>query len=392
MPSPFKAARSIFWTRVSGRSFQPSSRRWAAGFPVLSSRENTKADVLLRGKLEGYAPLEITGKINPLQKDLYIDLQAVFKGMDLSPVTPYSGKYLGYEIAKGKLSFDLKYHIDRRKLDSQNVIFIDQLNLGEKVDSPDATKLPVSLAVSLLKDRNGQIKLDIPVAGTLDDPQFSVWRIVIKVLLNLLAKAATAPFALLGSLFGGGEELSYIEFDYGKAVLGEENLKKVGVLDKALADRPALKIDLAGYVDAERDREALRDMIFQRKIKAQKLSELARSGKGEIKPDDIVISNAEYETYLTKAYKAEKFPKPRNFIGIPKKLPVAEMEKLIQTHIEIKDDDLRLLANQRATAARDAILAAGDVAADRIFIVETKYLAPPVKEKLKNSRVDFTLK
>jgi hypothetical protein len=360
----------------------------------LSSRENTKADVLLRGKLDGYAPLEIKGQINPLQKDLYVNLQAVFKGMDLSPVTPYSGKYLGYEIAKGKLSFDLKYHIDRRKLDSQNVIFIDQLNLGEKVDSPDATKLPVSLAVSLLKDRNGQIKLDIPVAGTLDDPEFSVWRIVIKVLLNLLAKAATAPFALLGSLFGGGEEMSYAEFDYGSAILGEENMKKIGKLSQALADRPALKLDLEGYVDAEQDREALRDIAFQRKLKVQKFNDLARRDKGkeELKPDTVTISAAEYEEYLTRAYKAEKFPKPRNIIGLPKKLPVPEMEKLIQTHIEIKDDDLRLLAAQRATAARDAILAAGDVTADRLFIVETKYLAPAVKEKLKNSRVDFVLK
>ncbi|MBN1548461.1 MAG: DUF748 domain-containing protein [Syntrophaceae bacterium] len=358
----------------------------------LSSRENTRADVLLRGKLEGHAPLEIKGKINPLQKDLYVDLQALFKGMELSPVTPYSGKYLGYEIAKGKLSFDLKYHIDRRKLDSQNIIFIDQLNLGEKVDSPDATKLPVSLAISLLKDRHGQIKLDIPVAGTLDDPEFSVWRIVIKVILNLLAKAATAPFALLGSLFGGGEEMSYVEFDYGSALLGEENLKKVALLSKALTERPALKIDLEGYVDADQDREALRNITFQRKLKKQKLNDLIRRSKGEIKLDDVTISDAEYETYLRKAYKVEKFPKPRNFIGIPKKLPVSETEKLMQTHIEIKDDDLRLLASQRAMAVRDAVRAAGDVAADRIFIVETKYLSPPQKEKLKNSRVDFVLK
>ncbi|MGD0276045.1 MAG: DUF748 domain-containing protein [Syntrophales bacterium] len=185
----------------------------------LSSKADTRADVELRGKLDGYAPLEITGKINPLQKDLFVDLKAAFKDMDLSPVTPYSGKYIGYTIQKGKLSFDLKYLIAQRKLDSQNNVFIDQLTLGEKVESPQATKLPVSLAIALLKDRNGRIKLDMPVSGTLDDPKFSVWKIIIQVLMNILTKAATAPFALLGSLVSGGEELSYVEFDPGNAMI-----------------------------------------------------------------------------------------------------------------------------------------------------------------------------
>ncbi len=358
----------------------------------LSSLENSRGDVELRGKLDGYAPLEITGKINPLQKDLFVDLKAVFKNMDLSPMTPYSGKYIGYEIQKGKLSFDLKYFIDRRKLDSSNVVFIDQLNLGDRVDSPDATKLPVALAVSLLKDRHGQIKLDIPVKGSLDDPEFSVWRIIIKVLKNLLGKAATAPFALLGSLLGGGEELSYVEFNEGLAMLDEANMKKIDTLSKALADRPALKIDLEGYVDAERDREAMKKLAFERKVKAQKLNDLLHAGKTEVKLEEIVVAQDEYEKYLRKAYAAEKFPKPRNLIGLAKKLPVPEMEKLMYTHLEVKDDDLRLLANQRTLNVRDAILAAADVAPERIFIVEAKYLSPPEKEKLKKSRVDFRLK
>ncbi len=358
----------------------------------LSSLENSRGDVELRGKLDGYAPLEITGKINPLRKDLYVDLKAMFRNMDLSPVTPYSGKYIGYEIQKGKLSFDLKYLIDRRKLDSTNVVFIDQLNLGDKVDSPDATKLPVALAVSLLKDRHGQIKLDIPVTGSLDDPEFSAWRIIVKVLKNLLSKAATAPFALIGSLFGGGEELSYIEFDEGLAVLGEGNMKKIDTLSKALAERPALKIDLEGYVDAERDREAMKKIAFERKVKVQKLGDLVRAGKTDVKLEEVVVGQDEYEKYLRKAYDAEKFPKPRNLIGLAKKLPAPEMEKLMYTYLEVKDDDLRLLANQRAINARDAILAAGDVAPERIFIVEAKYLTPPEKEKLKKSRVDFRLK
>ena len=148
----------------------------------LSSEESSTGDLELRGKLNDYAPLEITGKINPLKKDLYVDLKVRFKDIDLSPMTPYSGKYAGYTIQKGKLSLDLKYLIDKRKLDSQNVIFLDQFTFGDRVESPQATKLPVKLAIALLKNRNGEIKLDLPVSGSLDDPKFSVWGIILKII------------------------------------------------------------------------------------------------------------------------------------------------------------------------------------------------------------------
>ena len=166
----------------------------------LSSEEATTADVELRGKFgEQSAPVEIIGKINPLKKDLYVDLKVSFKDIELSPMSPYSGKYAGYGIEKGKLSLDLKYHIENRKLDAQNRIFLDQFTFGEKVDSPTATKLPVKLAVALLKNRKGEIDLNIPVSGSLDDPKFSIFSVILKIILNLLVKAATSPFALIGS-------------------------------------------------------------------------------------------------------------------------------------------------------------------------------------------------
>jgi acylphosphatase len=350
------------------------------------------ADVELRGKLDDYAPLEITGKINPLKEDLYIDIKARFKDMELSPTTPYAAKYVGYTVEKGKLSFDLKYLIVKKKLESQNYIFLDQLTLGEKVESPHATKLPVKLAIALLRDRNGEVKLDIPVTGSLDDPKFSVWGIILKIIVNLLAKAATSPFALLGAIFGGGEELSYLEFDYGVATIAETNTKKIDTLVKALSDRPALNLDIEGHVDLERDREALKQLLFQRKLKAQKLKEMVKKGTPALPVDQVKIEPKEYEKYLKMAYKEEKFPKPRNILGIAKDLPVPEMEKLMLTHIEIKESDLRSLASQRAMIVKDAILKTGKIESERIFIIEPKSLAPEKKEKLKDSRVEFKLK
>ncbi len=146
--------------------------------------------------------------------------------------------------------------ISKGKLDSQNSIFIDQFNFGDRIESPQATKLPVRLAVALLKDRKGEIKLDLPVTGSLNDPKFSVWGIIVKIITNLIAKAATSPFALLGAAFGGGEELSYVEFDYGSAVLNDAAAKKLDTVSKALHDHPALKIEIEGHVDPERDGKA----------------------------------------------------------------------------------------------------------------------------------------
>jgi hypothetical protein len=358
----------------------------------LSSGETTLADVDLRGKVNQFAPLEIVGKINPLRDDLYVDLKARFKDMDLSSMTPYSGKYVGYTIEKGKLSFDLNYQIAKRKLDSKNNLFLDQFTLGEKVESPTATNLPVRLAIALLKDRRGEIHLDLPVTGSLDDPAFSVWKVVLQILVNLIAKAATAPFALLGALIGGGEELGYLEYEPGSATMADTNAKKIEMLTKALYERPSLKLEIEGHVDVEKDSEGLRHRQFMGKLKVQKFNQRLKQGQTSISVDGLNIEPAEYEQYLKLAYKAETFPKPRNLLGFAKDLPVPEMEKLMLTHIQIKDDDLRLLASQRAMKVKDAILQSGKVEPERLFIVEPKSLAPQKPDTLRQSRVDFRIR
>jgi hypothetical protein len=358
----------------------------------LSSEESRRADVELRGKLENSAPLQIRGKINPLAGNLFVDLTVDFKDLDLSALSPYTGRYAGYGIRKGKLALELKYHIEKRKLDAENKVFLDQFTFGEAVDSPDATKLPVRLAVALLKDRKGEIHLDLPVTGQIDDPKFSVWGIVLKIIVNLLVKAATSPFALLGALFGGGEELSYLEYDPGLSVPPATEAGKIGNLAKALNERPALKLEIEGHVDLERDKEALRQHFFRRKVAAQKVKEMARGGAGIPAIDNVRVEPSEYPKFLTRAYKEEKFPKPRNVLGMARDLPVPEMEKLMLTHTQVTNDDLRQLAGARASSVRDLLLLSGKVESERVFLVEPKALAPERKEKMKDSRVDFRIR
>jgi len=358
----------------------------------VTSIRTKPADVDVRGKIGRRIPVEITGKVHPFLSNLFVDIKATLRDFNLSPLTPYSGTYAGYKIEKGSLSFDLKYLIQGKELNAENRVVIEQLTLGDRVESPKATKLPVGLAITLLRDADGKINLDIPVTGRIDDPEFSVWRIVLQVIVNLLTKVATAPFALLGSMFGGGEELSYIEFDAGSADISEQNMKKIETLVKALTAKPALKLDIIGGVDMERDREGLIQYQFQRKLKAQKMNDLIRKGEKVESVDQIKIEPQEYERYLKRAYSAEKFPKPRNIIGMEKGLPNDEMEKLMMTHIIVKEDDLRLLAIKRAETVSEALQEKGEFEPGRIFVVEPKTLEPEAKKDVKKSRVDFKLK
>lgn len=359
----------------------------------LTSEEEKFADLELRGMLEGSAPLQITGKLNPLRDDLYVALKVDFQNMDLSPTSPYAGKYLGYTIQKGKMGLGMEYLIEKKKLDAKNTVFLDQFTLGEYVESPDATKMPVKLAIALLKDRKGEIHLDLPITGTTDDPEFRVGKIIWKIILNILVKAATSPFALLGAIFGGGsgEEMSYIEFAYGTADLTDAEQKKIEKLLTVLNERPALKVDIEGHADLISDREGLKQVMMQRKVKAQKLKELAKSDKS-ILPEKVVVSKEEYPKYLKQAYKEEKFPKPSNFLGMAKDLPVPEMEKLMLTHAAVTDDSLRELARERARVVHEYMLRSKKVGKDRIFLLESQTIQPEKKEKFRDSRVDFKLK
>lgn len=349
------------------------------------------ADMDLKALLNGDAPVEITGKINPLSKDLYVDLTMSLEGLDLSQFSPYSGKYIGYAIEKGQLSLGLKYLIVKKALDSTNKITVDQLTLGEKIESPNATKLPVRLAIALLKDRHGVINLDFPVTGRTDDPKFSLGGVIWMVIKNLLTKIVTSPFALLGKLFGGGEELGYVEFGYGLDKLDPVADKKLDTLSKALTERPELKLEITGHADPVKDKDGLRDYLFQRKIKEQKFRKM-KEDERPAEVDDVQVQPDEYDKYLKLAYKAEPFEKPRNIIGMVKSLPAPEMEKLMMTHIEVNDETLRQLADRRAEVVKDYLLKTGKVVPARVFTVRAASLAPEKKEGRKDSRVDFSLK
>ncbi|MGW8208755.1 MAG: DUF748 domain-containing protein, partial [Syntrophobacteria bacterium] len=249
----------------------------------LSSKPGTRADVLLEGEVNKYSPVKISGQINPLTKEKYADLAMSFKNFDLSATSPYSGKFAGYNIEKGKLSLDLKYQVSDNVFTGENRITVEQLTLGERVESPNATKLPVSLGVALLKDANGNIELDVPVQGDINDPHFDFGKVIASTLSNTITKVVSSPFAALASLVGGnGEELSQIEYEFGSATLRPEQIEKLDKLAKALQERPGLRLEITGRADKENDLSVLTE-IKKQAVDDEMLLLLAQDRSRQIK-------------------------------------------------------------------------------------------------------------
>jgi len=314
------------------------------------------------------------------------------------------------------LNLELHYELAGKKLSSKNVITIDQFNFGEHVESPDATHLPVRLAIALLKNRQGKIILDVPVEGNMDDPKFHVARVIQRTLLNILEKVATSPFSLVGAMFGGGgEDLGWQEFAAGDATLTADDVKKLDVLAKALYERPALQMEIAGSIDPNGDREGLQRIALDKQILAASWAKLPKSqqtnsaneiviapdertrwiGKlygeaeanGKITPE-IIAANTNLENYaaqilprrLTEMKGATKLmssetSKERaatNVVYQTKLVPPPEpMEAVLLATFSVSDTDFESLAAARAKAVRAYLLQTGKVEASRLFLKQS---------------------
>jgi len=265
----------------------------------LSTDPATTAQVELDGKVDDYGSARVRGAIQPFRATDFTDLRLAFRNLEMTRLTPYSGKFAGRRIDSGKLSVDLEYKIKERQLAGENKFIVNKLKLGERVESPDAMKLPLDLAIALLQDSNGIIDLDLPVSGSLDDPQFSYGRIIWKAIVNVLTKLVTAPFRALGKLLGGsGEKFEAVAFDPGRSALLPPEQEKLKTLADALAKRPALALTLAPGYDPATDRRALQEQAIRREAAVVAGVKLAA---GEA-PGPVDVNNYKVQTWLEDRY------------------------------------------------------------------------------------------
>jgi len=339
----------------------------------LSSKQLARADVNLTGRVGKAAPLKIFGTINPLSENAFTDLMITLGGMDLAVGGPYSGKYVGYGLSKGKLSLDLKYKVSQKQLEAENRVLVDQLTFGRKVDSPDATSLPVPLVVALLKDRKGRIDIDLPIRGDLNDPDFKYGKVVLSTLLNLLTKIAASPFSLMGKLIpGAGDEevLQFVAFPPGSTTVADGELKKLEALAKGLEERPNLRLDITGTADQVRDRQALNRMKLQAIVQAKWQRERVKSAaKGEPIPagDEQRLIQQLYEAHQKKAIPSAA---PAT-VDTPAKPPTHEdMKQVLMAAMPLDEEALRGLALQRAEQVREQLTGEGKLADEQVNLLD----------------------
>jgi outer membrane protein OmpA-like peptidoglycan-associated protein len=352
----------------------------------LSSKPSARAEVLLEGVVNKYAPVKISGQINPLSAEKYADLTMSFVNFDLTSTSPYAGKFAGHTVEEGKLSLDLKYKVSGNDFSGANKIVVKQLTLGERVDSPDATELPVSLAVALLKDSNGDIELDVPVRGDIDDPHFDFGKVVASTLENALTRVVSSPFTILASLVGAsGENLNNIEFEFGSATLAPQQMEKLDKLAEALSDRPALLLKIEGTADKKKDGKALTETELRAHLKREKRQQLRRAG--EPVPADaekISLSSADYQRYIKKLYIATFKEEPETLLSAESKTssnnassidsdPVvaAAKERLLQS-MAVGETELEALAQKRASQIRDYLIQQEKISEERVVEVTAK--------------------
>ena len=326
-----------------------------------------RTELSFNATLDQQSPLVAEGYLQPTDDGADTDLKVTLMNLDMTQLTPYTAKYIAYPVSTGMLSADVAVSLRGKLLSTNNVLDIYQFEVGEKVDSPDAANIPIGLGLALLRDTNGNIRLDIPVEGNVDDPQFRMGRVIGSAIINILVKAVTSPFALIGAIFGGSEDMNILEFEPGMAIPKDSSTAKLESVSKAMASRPGIKLEISGFTSPE-DIPALKVKKFDRMVAMPKFLDLESDGEAPASIDEVVISEEEYSDYLEEAYSNAPFEKPTNFLGIVESRPVPEMEQAIRDNITVTDTDLAELSRNRAEKIRIILTVDKGVETERVFL------------------------
>jgi len=341
-----------------------------SGFSLDPARR-TQLD--LTAIIDGSAPITAKGWISPLKNPMEANSTVTLRNLDLVSLSPYSGKYIAYPVTRGQLDWDMNLNTEGSTLAMGNSIKAKQLELGDKVESPDAADVPVKLGLALLRDMSGNIAISLPVKGDLNDPKFNIGGIVMQAFLGLIVKAIASPFTLLASLVpeGGGEDMGRLIFPPGLSTPAPETVQSMQALAEVLNQRPGLRISLSGHADPATDRQAMEDSQFLRKLQTVKYDDLSRKVRENTVLEELEITDEEYADVLWEAYKDEPVEKEKNAIGLHKEVPRETQEAKLRELIHVTDEDLVRLAANRADVVKNHLVQNLGVDAGRIFLGQT---------------------
>ncbi|MEY3281135.1 MAG: hypothetical protein RL674_1120, partial [Pseudomonadota bacterium] len=351
------------------------------GASGISSEHESTINITLKGNAYDLAPVDIKGKIQPYIGDYNAALN--FKGMPLPLVSAYMAEFFGYKVEKGKMSLGVNYNVKNGELTADNNLLIEQFELGEQIDNPHAIDAPFNLAITLLKDVNGIINLNVPINGSLNDPQFDLGGVIGDAVLNILTKAISSPFQSIANLLGTDEDLSAVQFAPGQADLSEWQKPKLDSIAKVLKERTVLKLEIKATAFQSQDWNVLREDALTDRLKTLKAEEINRKGDRKIRPEYVELDEADTQRLLAQEFK-EKFPQlvKRSFFG---SLELAQPElgdfysvakETLSQSLPVEQKRLTKLAAARARSIAKYIVQTGGVPNERVFILDTA-IDPP---------------
>lgn len=341
---------------------------------TLDNRQHHTASVDIDGKVDRYAPVSIEGSLTPFEPLQSLDITTRFRQVELTTLSPYSAKFAGYRIRKGRLNLDLRYRIQQGQLNAENEVVLEELQLGEKVDSEQAVDLPVRLAVALLKDSSGTIALKIPVQGDLKNPQFDVMPIIWQTLRNLVVRAAKSPFKFLGGLVGRDQaDLSQILFPPGSSTLDSAARSNLDTLASALKERPVLRLEVEGMSAPAVDGPLLAEQWLEREYQQTWYKILQR--RGDTVPADpsmLEISEDEKTAILEGIYRSRMQQQPpAEWQSLDEEARARQLRQAILDRRESSTALLRRLSRARAASIKDYLVDKAGLAADRVYLLDT---------------------
>ena len=355
-------------------NFQTAVQQLNGLIGTIDSRNPKPAPVNIAGKVDRYAPVTIKGSVNPFDPMASLDIATSFKRVELTTLTPYSGKFAGYRIRKGRLNLDLHYMITKGQLKAENKLVVEQLQLGEKVDSPDAVDLPIKLAIALLKDTDGKISIELPISGDLNNPQFSVMPIIWQTVRNLVLRAAQAPFKFIGGLINGGgaEDLGTVSFAPGSSELSPEAQKALTTLAQALKERPALRLEIEGTAAQSSDGPLIAKDRLEREFQYTYYKILQRRGeKVPAKAGLLTVPESEKGPLLEGIYRTRlKQQPPAEWKDLSRDERAAKMTAALIDFWSKSEVLLRQLGQDRASSIKDYLVDKGGLADDRVYFID----------------------
>ncbi|MGB9090534.1 MAG: DUF748 domain-containing protein [Pseudomonas farsensis] len=355
-------------------NFATAAQQLNGQIGTIDNRQPTPAKVDVKGKVDRYAPVTIKGALNPFNPMASLDIATSFKRVELTNLTPYSGKFAGLRIRKGRMNLDLHYLITNGQLKAQNKVVIEQLQLGDKVDSPDAVDLPIRLAVALLKDTNGTISIELPVTGDLNNPQFSVMPIVWQTLRNLVLRAAQAPFKMLGGLVSGGgaADLGNVSFAPGSSDLSPDAQEALDKLAAALKERPELRLEIEGTAAQSSDGPLIAQQRLEREYQATWYKILQRRGdKVPANPSLLVVDDSDKPAMLEGIYRTRlKQQPPAQWEQLSRSERADKLREAVIKSWAESAALLRTLGQERASSIKDYLVDRGQLEDDRVYFID----------------------